>query len=78
MKTAGPIAEVVDRTDRLETADTVVRTDHTAKQAAKNIAVSVDDGDVDDTAAATAAVTYLRVQTSFMWTDAHTLSINVL
>ncbi len=53
MKAAGLAAEVVDRTDQLDTADTAVKTEDTA--------VAVDDVDVDDTAAADGA--YLQTDT---------------
>ncbi len=57
MKAAGPAAKVLDRTDQLDTADTAVKTE--------DIAVAVDDVDVDDTAAAGA----------YLQTDAHTASV---
>ncbi len=47
MKAVGPAAEVVDRTNYLDTADTAVKTEDTAVT-----------GDVDDTAAG--AGTYLQ------------------
>ncbi len=48
MKAAGPAAEVVDRTDQLDTADTAVR-------ATDDTAVVVDDVDVDNNTADDAA-----------------------
>ncbi len=63
MKAAGHAAEVVDRTDQLDTADTDVKTEDTAVQAVDNTALAVDD--VDDTAAADAC----------LQTDAHTASV---
>ncbi len=65
-KAAWPAAEVVDRTDHLDTADTAMKTEDTAVLAADDTAVAVDD--MDDTAAATAAGTYLQ-------TDVHTASV---
>ncbi len=50
MKAVGPAAEVVDRTNYLDTADTAVKTEDTAVT-----------GDVDDTAAG--AGTYLQNNT---------------
>ncbi len=44
MKAVGTTAEVVDRTVKLDTADSTVKTEDTA--------VTVDDVDVDDTATA--------------------------
>ncbi len=64
MKAAGPAAEVVDRTDELDTADTAVKTEDTAVRAADDIAVFVDD--VYNTAAADG--TYLQ-------RDAHSVSV---
>ncbi len=66
MKAAGP-AEVVDRTDQQNTADTAVMTEDTAVKT-EDTAVPVDDVDVDDTAAAAVAGTYLQ-------TNAHTASV---
>ncbi len=65
MKAGGPVAQVVDRTDKLDTADTAVKTKDTAVKT-EYTAVAVDDMDVDDTAAA--AGTYLQ-------TNAHTASV---
>ncbi len=58
MKVAGTAAEVVDRTDQLDTADTAVKT--------KCTAVKTEDTDVavDDTAAAAVG--------AYLQTDAHT------
>ncbi len=49
MKAAGPAAEVVDRTDQLDTA---VKFEYTAVWAADDTAVAVDDVDMDVSAAA--------------------------
>ncbi len=68
MKASGPAAEVVDRTNHLDTADTAdtaVKYEDTAVQAADDTAVAVDDVDVDDTAAAGA----------YLQTNAHTASV---
>ncbi len=65
MKSAGPAAEVVDRTDQLDTANTAVKTEDTAVQAVDYTAVAVDD--VDDTASAAAGI--------YLQTDAHSASV---
>ncbi len=54
MKAAEPAAEVVDRTDQLDTADAAMKTEDAAVQAADDTAVAVDD--VDDTAATAAGM----------------------
>ncbi len=64
MKAARPAAEVVDRTDQLDTADTAVKSEDTAVRAAEDTAVAVDD--VDDTVAAACA---------YLQTHAHTASV---
>ncbi len=73
IKTAGPAAEVVDRTDQLDTADTAMKTEDTAVWAVDDTAVAVDD--VDDTAAAGTYFINIRYESfiklitiiSFMW-----------
>ncbi len=65
MKAAGPAAEVVDRTDQLDTADTAVKTEDTAVKT-EYTAVAVDDVNVDDTAAGGGA---------YFQTDAHTAAV---
>ncbi len=56
MKATGPAAEVVDRTDQLDTTDTTVKTDDTA--------VAVNDVDVDDTAAGRYCIS-IRCESSY-------------
>ncbi len=52
MNAARPVTEMVDRTDQLDTADAAMKTEDTAVWAADDTALSADDVDVDDTAAA--------------------------
>ncbi len=60
MKVAGPAAEVVDRTDQLNTADTAVKIEYTAVQT------------VDDTAVAVDVVEVTTAAGAFLQTDANT------